>query len=160
MIEYLNLYKFDKLEDGTYEKMQGRLDALAWELSIRTKFGCADISMPFYMPEELYTLEKQRECENARKEYRVRSKELVELIEIIKSSVVCDLKIDGEYLYELWILRIFNIDWLNGNPLLELKLLKNKILENNTINPCFVVATEEKVEQKRKLFGIFTIKKR
>ena len=158
MVEYLNLYKFDNLEDGTIEKMNGRLEALLWELSLRTKLGCADIAMPFYMPEKEFTLEKQIECENAKREYRLRSKKVEELIEIIKYSVKSNLKIEDEYLYELWILRLFKIDWINGNPLYELEKLKEVLLNNNEINPFDIVIEEVKIEdvhKKKKLFWIF-----
>lgn len=158
IVTYSNLYKFDILEDGTLEKMQGRLDALAWELSLRTKLGCADICMPIYMPEKDFTLEKQKEYEKASIEYRKRGKKLVELINVIKENVGCNLKIDEEYLYELWIYRIFKIDWIFGNALYELEKLKEGLLEDNKINPFDIViekVKEEDVHKKKKVFGIF-----
>jgi len=73
-IQYLNMYKWEQLNDGTKEKFEGRLDSLIFELSLQTKLGCADITMPVYLPEKIYNAEMDNRYKKAQKNYRLRAK--------------------------------------------------------------------------------------
>lgn len=142
-IEYLTMYKWDKLEDGSNEKFNYRLDALPWELYLRTKLGCTDIIMPCYLPKSMYTSNETKQYESAKEMYQLRQKKLNQLLQLIKSNVNYNKKVDNEYLYELWISRIFEID-LDNNPIYEIEVLYKELLKNNEINPFSIELSEKK----------------
>lgn len=151
-IEYLTMYKWENLPDGTKEKFIYRLEALPFELSLRNKFGCADIIMPAYLSENMYTIEMQKQYKKSIQEYRLRQKKLSELIELLKVRIDYKEKIDNEYLYELWISKIFNINW-EDNPINNIDMLIDKLSLDNKINP-LEINFEDKViaNEKRKVF--------
>lgn len=108
---YVLLYEWENLEDGTIEKFNGRINSLAFEISLRNKLGCPDITMPGYLPLDMYDKEMELKYELAKIEYNKRKDKLLILTELIKTSINHDKKIDDEYLYELWISRIFALNW-------------------------------------------------
>lgn len=153
-IEYLTMYKWENLPDGTKDKFIYRLEALPFELSLKNKLGCADIIMPAYLPEYMYTNEMKNQYEKSKQEYRLRQQKLFELLELIKTKVKYNIKINDEYLYELWISKIFSLDW-QDNPLNDITILKEELSLNNEINP-FNIKLEKKdlalPKEKRKIF--------
>ena len=138
-VQYLNMYKWENLNDGTLEKFEGRLDALLFELSLQTKLGCADITIPVYLPEKMYNLEMEQKYKLAQKNYKLRSDKLSKLIKLIKEKVFCETIVDGEYLYELWISKIFELNWRENknmnDPANDLDILHEKLLNDSNINP-------------------------
>lgn len=162
-IRYNILYKWENLPDGTKEKFLGRMDALIFELSLKTKLGCADIMMPAYLPEKLYNKEIERQYKQAQELYKLRAQELEKLVELIKTKVSNNKVIDNEYLYELWISKIFELNWKGNNnmndPLNDIKKLYDALVENNEINPYLVDLTNIEIQSKekglKKIFNIF-----
>jgi len=151
-IQYLMMYKWENLPDGEKEKFIYRLEALPFELSLRNKLGCEDIIMPAYLPENMYTNEMKKQYENAKKEYRLRQQKLTEIIELLKVKIDYKEKIDNEYLYELWITKIFNINW-EDNPLNDIDVLIEKLLLDNRINPLDISFEKPVINNgKRKIF--------
>ena len=133
-IRYLNIYKWENLLDGTKEKFLYRLEVLPLELSLKTKLGCMDITMSIYLPESMYDKEMEERYKKAIIDYNLRQEKLGDLLELIKNNVGYSEKIGNEYLYELWISRIFDLDW-EDDPLRDIDILSKKLLLNNKINP-------------------------
>ena len=138
-VQYLNMYKWDNFADGTKEKFNGRLDSLIFELSLLTKLGCADITIPVYLPKEMYNKEMEIKYKIAKKNYKLRGEKLTSLIYLIKTTVLHNKIINGEYLYELWINKIFELNWREktdmNDPIHDLDILYKNLLSNKDVNP-------------------------
>ena len=75
----------------------------------------------------------------AQKNYKLRLDKLSKLIKLIKEKVFCETIVDGEYLYELWISKIFELNWCESknmnDPANDLDILYEKLLNDSNINP-------------------------
>lgn len=154
-VQYLSLYKWENLADGSQDKFKCRLDSLPWELSLRTKFGCPDITIPAYLPECMYDDKMKKRYQDAKIEYALRGRSINKLVDLLKDNIKYDKKIDNEYLYELWISRIFELDF-EDDPLTDIEILSKELLENNEVNP-FDIDLVEKRKTLNKSTGISKI---
>lgn len=138
-VDYVTMYKWEALENGTKEKFEGRINSLPWELSLRNKLGCADITMQAYLPIDMYDEQMEKQYNAAVLEYNIRKEKLSELVELILSKVSYNKKINDEYLYELWISRVFSLNWLgdsdSNNVLNQMKILYDALQTDSDINP-------------------------
>lgn len=152
-IQYVTMYKWECLEDGTKQKFEGRINALLWELSLSTKLGCPDIIMPGYLPLNMYDEKMEKQYNDAKKEYKLRQEKLSNLIELILSKVDYNKKEDNEYLYELWISRIFELNWFDksgcNNVLDQIKILYETLEEDSDVNP-FAVDIDKQIINEEK----------
>lgn len=165
-VEYVTMYKWEILQDGTKEKFKGRINALAWELSLRNKLGCADITMQAYLPIEMYNDKTEKQYNNAVAEYNLRKEKLDELIELILNKVNYSKKVNDEYLYELWISRVFSLNWLDevdsNNVLDQINILYDALKIDSGINPFEIDINKQILKEEkciRKILSRFKKKK-
>ena len=138
-INYINIYEWQSFEDGTEEKFYGRLDALIHELSFRTKLGCPNIMLGYYYP--FSEIEGYEEEKN---KYQKIVRKLEQLIELIKSVVDSSAMINDNYLYELWVSRIFKINF-QDKPIKEIEKLISELKKDNNINPSNICLRENPI---------------
>ena len=152
-VQYVTMYKWEVLEDGTREKFEGRLNALLWELSLSTKLGCPDIIMPGYLPLNMYDDKMEKQYTDAKKEYKLRQEKLSNLIELILNEIEYNKKINDEYLYELWISRIFELNWFDksgcNNVLDQIKILYEALQEDSDVNPFNVEIDKQIINEEK-----------
>lgn len=162
-VEFLLMYKWENLEDGNRDKFIGRLDALEAELSLQTKLGCPDITIPVHIPLDMYDDKAKNAHAIASKNYKQRREALEGLVELIKLRVDNNKIVNNEYLYELWISRIFELNWREdpnmNDPIDDINRLYGALFLDSEINPYDVDLTRKESHQKRKSlkekFGLF-----
>lgn len=152
----LTLYKFEEYSDGSKEKFEGRLSCLLAELSARTKLGVPDIMIPTYLPVKMYNKQWENLYQKAKIKYKKRAEKLQYLINALKQNINRETIMDGEYLYELWISRIFDLDWEESNAKIDYQLSKliNELASNPNINPYNIDLEQKKEIYKRKIKSI------
>lgn len=165
-IQYNFLYKFEKLPEDSEEYLVGRIDALTWELSLKNHLGCIDIKMP-----ESEKIKYKEQYEAASKRYTERVKLLEDLVSLIKEKTNPKEKSeDGQYLYELWISRVFSLDWsenydwkeVNNKPEMDLKTLYNELSINSKLNPFDINLEEQRkkyIDAEKELIKLNPIQK-
>ena len=131
-----------------------RIDSTFEELTLRNKLGCMDASVPINVVIRLSEESKKR-YRKAREEYNNRYNALMQLKKIIKEKVDYRKVVNGRYLYELWIERIYRLDWVNGNPIEDINILSNELLINNDINPFDIELDPSKIVSKNIFNKIF-----
>lgn len=152
-VEYLNIYKWENLQDGTKEKFEGKITVLGGELSLHNKLGCPDITIPVYLPLEMYDKKMEQKYNSAKVEYKLRGEKLDKLIELILNKVSYNKKINDEYLYELWISRVYELNWINesdSNDVLDqINILYEALQMDCDVNP-FDIDINKQIEKEEK----------
>ena len=131
-----------------------RIDSKFEELTLRNKLGCLDSSLPITVIRKLSD-EGRKRYYKAREDYNNRYNALMRLKNIIKENVDYNKSINGRYLYELWIERVYRLDWVNGTPLEDLNTLSNELLINSDVNPFDIELDPSKIVTKGLFNKIF-----
>lgn len=89
----------------------------------------------------------------AKVEYKLRGEKLDKLIELILNKVSYNKKINDEYLYELWISRVYELNWINksdsNDVLAQINILYEALQMDCDVNP-FVVDINKQIEKEEK----------
>lgn len=156
-VEYVGKYPWMREKVGSKAYFDGRLNYIVWELNNSNSLGCPDIMIPFKIEKlDANSVEYAKRYQIAISIFSERLTLLERLVVLIKQNVQPTDVVDGDFLYELWIKKIFDIDWYNSDMQAvseELKCLIKQITVNPKNNP--FVSLEKDNSLKSKIVNFF-----